>query len=191
MTAGGNGIAATPGESSRWWFLRAAAPPLVGVGLAYALWWISDRLLYVGPLDRAQFGWLVVVPVWSLSPFAAAYAWRRLDESQRLMVASIVGSALAVVAAFLFWLASAIPDCQFGAVRSPAEWIVPPLIVGVVVGAGFAATCLATTAVLRGHRWAALLVGAASAFALVFAIVLVASSLLPLGTGICQPLPPG
>ena len=38
----------------------AMLTPLVGVALAYGLWWISDRLLYIGPLDRATFGWLVV-----------------------------------------------------------------------------------------------------------------------------------
>jgi hypothetical protein len=54
------------------------AGPLGTIGLAYVLWWVSDRLLYVGPLVRATFGWLVVMPVWWLSPAVAAFLWRRL-----------------------------------------------------------------------------------------------------------------
>ncbi|MBA2373099.1 MAG: hypothetical protein H0V74_02700, partial [Chloroflexi bacterium] len=38
------------------------AVPLALVALAYALWWLSDRLGYIGPLDRAAFGWAVVIP---------------------------------------------------------------------------------------------------------------------------------
>src|SRR5919106_4121180 len=105
----------------------ATLTPLVGVALAYVLWWISDRLLYIGPLDRAKFGWLVVVPVWSLTPVAAAFAWRALNPRQSAVVAGVVGLVLAASAAFLFWLASAFPDCQFGAGRSPPPRTGPSL----------------------------------------------------------------
>jgi hypothetical protein len=161
--------------------------PLAGVVLAYVLWWISDRLLYIGPLDRAKFGWLVVVPVWSLTPVAAAYAWRTLDQRQSAVAAGVVGLILTVASAVLFWVASAFPDCQFGAVRTPAEWIVPSLIVGIVIGGGFAASCLAGTATLRrGHRWISLVVGGGSAFVLIFAALLVASLFIGIGHGVCQ-----
>ena len=161
------------------------AAPLAGVALAYALWWISDRLLYVGPLDRATFGWLVVVPVWSLTPVLAAFAWRRLNPGQTVAVAAAVGLVLSASAALLFWLAAAAPNCQFGAVRSPAEWVVPSLIIGLVIGGGFAAACLGTTAVARRARWwAVLAIGAGSAFALVFLAILVATPFLL--SGGCQ-----
>jgi hypothetical protein len=32
--------------------------PLAGAAAAYLLWWISDRLLVIGPFDRAAWGWL-------------------------------------------------------------------------------------------------------------------------------------
>lgn len=166
----------------------AALTPLAGVALAYVLWWISDRLLYIGPLDRAKFGWLIVVPVWSLTPVAAAYAWRPLNRSQSAVAAGVIGLLLTAAAAVLFWLATAFPNCEFGAVRSPAEWIIPSLIVGLVIGAGFAAACLGAAAVARRARWwAALLVGAGSAFALVFVALLIAVPFLM--SGGCQRTP--
>jgi hypothetical protein len=163
----------------------AVLTPLVGVALAYGLWWISDRLLYNGPLDRAQFGWLVVVPVWSLTPVAAAHAWRTLNSRQSTVAAGVVGLLLTVASAVLFWAASAFPNCEFGAVRTPGEWVIPSVIVGLAVGAGFAAACLGATAVAKRARWwAVLLVGAGSAFALVFVAILVAAPFLM--SGGCQ-----
>jgi hypothetical protein len=61
-------------------FLVAAAAPLAIVALAYALWWISDRLLDIGPLDRAAFGWAVVIPIWLAAPIVAGFIWSRLSR---------------------------------------------------------------------------------------------------------------
>lgn len=163
----------------------AAATPLAGVALAYLLWWISDRLLYIGPFDRATFGWLVVVPVWALTPVVAGYAWRPLNAPQTAAAVAMVGLVITAIATSLLWLASAFPDCEFGAVRSPAEWIVPSVVVGVVIGGGFAAACLGTAAaVRRGRWWSAFLVGAGSAVALVFLAILVAAPFIV--SGGCQ-----
>lgn len=170
--------AATPEPRRAAWarVAIAAAAPLAGVALAYLLWWISDRLVVIGPLDRATFGWLVVVPVWALTPTMAAYAWRALDAEETWLVAAAVGLVIAALAAVLFWLAGAFPDCEFGAQRTPVELILPSVIVGMVIGGGFAATCLVTAAVLRrGRWWSALLVGAGSALALVFVAIMVAA----------------
>jgi hypothetical protein len=179
--------AATPEPRRAAWarVAIAAAAPLAGVALAYLLWWISDRLVVIGPLDRATFGWLVVVPVWALTPTMAAYAWRALEAEETWFVAAAVGLVIAFLAALLFWLAAAFPDCEFGAVRTPAEWIVPSAIVGLVIGGGFAATCLVTVAVLRGGRWwSALLVGAGSALAVFFLAIIVAAPFVM--SGGCQ-----
>ncbi len=163
----------------------AALVPLAGAALAYALWWISDRLLYVGPLDRAQFGWLVVVPVWSLTPVAAAVAWRALDPAVRAKAAVVLGVLIALASAALFWSASAFPSCEVAAVRSPAEWVLPSVVVGLVIGGGFAAVCLGATAVAtRARWWVVVLAGAGSAFALVLLAILVAAPFL-MGGG-CQ-----
>ena len=179
--------AATPQPRRAAWarVVIAAAAPLAAVALAYLLWWISDRLVVIGPLDRAAFGWLVVVPVWALTPTIAAYAWRALEGEETSLVAAAVGLVIAALAALLFWLAAAFLDCEFGAVRTPAEWILPSVIVGLVIGGGFAATCLLTVAVARrGRWWSALLVGAGSALALVFLAILVAAPFVM--SGGCQ-----
>lgn len=72
------------------------AASLATVALGYALWSVSDRLLYIGPLDRAAFGWAVVVPVWALAPVAAALAWRRLTPAAPRWLPLRSGSSSAV-----------------------------------------------------------------------------------------------
>jgi hypothetical protein len=66
-------------------------------GLADLLWWISDRLGDVGPLDRAAFGWVVVIPVWIAAPVAAGFAWRTIDRRTTGAIAALVGTVVAVV----------------------------------------------------------------------------------------------
>ncbi len=154
----------------------AAATPLAGAALAYGLWWISDRLLYIGPLDRAKFGWLVVIPIWALTPVVAAYAWRPLNARQSRVAVGIVGLVITAAAALLIWLSSAFPDCQFGATFTPADVVIPALIIGAVIGGGFAAACLGAAATARRARWWVVLpVGAGSAFALVFVAIMAAA----------------
>ena len=151
--------------------------PLGTVGIAYAIWWISDRMVYVGPLDRAAFGWLVVVPVWMLAPIAAAYAWRSLSGRELALAVTLTGLVVGAAAAWLIWAASAFEllDCQFGALRGPSDFIPGSLFFGAVVGGGLAGICRGTLAVLRrAPWWAALLVGAGSQLVLVFV------SLIPL-----------
>jgi hypothetical protein len=155
------------------------AVPLAVVVLAYGLWWISDRLLYIGPLDRAAFGWAVVVPVWASAPIAAAFAWRGLSQRGTTVAALVVGCAIAAAAALLFWLGVAHPDCQFGAVRSPNDWILPSLIAGAVIGAGPPVSgLLAVTLVRKGRPWRAALLGLAAEVTLVFVAIIAAGTLL-------------
>lgn len=157
--------------------------------MAYLLWWVSDRLVIIGPLDRAAFGWLVVIPVWALTPFAAALAWRLIDTRSLLRAAAVTGLLMSAAAAVLFGLAFASSLCDSGAVRTPAASIVPALVIGLTVGAGFAAACLGATAVLRqGRSWPALLVGAVGAIVLILLVAVIATSLV-MGGGGCQPMP--
>lgn len=166
-------------------FALGVAVPLALVALAYALWWISDRLLYIGPLDRAAFGWAVVVPVWLAAPVAAGFAWRGLTSWTRNIAALVVGALVAGVAAVLFWQSVAYPNCEYGATHTPAEWILPSLALGAVIGGGLAISGLVTSAVVRqGRPWLAVVVGAGTEFVMVFAAILVAGMVL-LGPG-CQ-----
>jgi len=155
------------------------AAPLATVALAYALWSVSDRLLYIGPLDRAAFGWAVVVPVWTIAPVAAAFAWRRLSPRRTAVAAAALGLIISFAAAALLWSAFAFPNCQFGAIRSPIEVVPPSVIVGLIIGFGLAAAgLLSATLLRRGHPWRASAAGAGSGLALVFVALFAATVVL-------------
>jgi hypothetical protein len=157
---------------------RAVAAPIAVAALAFVLWVISDHLLYVGPLDRATFGWAVVIPVWAAAPLTAGIAWVSLSASARRLAAAICALAIGGVAAVLFWQAAAFPACQYGAVRGPAEWLVPSIALGAVIGGGFSVSGLAAvTQVRAGRRWHALMIGAGTQVAVVFVAILFVVSL--------------
>jgi hypothetical protein len=166
-------------------FALGVAVPLAVVALAYALWWTSDRLMYIGPLDRAAFGWAVVIPVWVAAPVAAGFAWYRLTPRLALLAAAVVGATISGAAAALFWQAVAEPSCEFGAIRTAGLWVLPSLILGAVIGGGLAASALIATRLVReGHPWRGVVLGAASEAVMVFAAILVAGAMM-VGSG-CQ-----
>lgn len=163
----------------------AVGVPLAVGGAAYGLWSLSDRLVQIGPLDRASFGWLVVVPLWAAAPTAAGFAWRRLSSAAQSTVATICGLVVGSVVAALFWLAVSSPGCQFGPSRPAQEWWGPALEVGLLIGGGFAvAGVVATRFVAAGRPWLALLVGATIQFGIAaLAIFLFYSQM---AFGVCQ-----
>ena len=166
-------------------FALGVAAPIAVASLAYALWWISDRLLYVGPIDRAAFGWAVVIPLWVSTPIAAGFVWNRLTRRGSALAAVVVGAVVSGAAAALFWRAVAHPSCEFGATRAPIDWVLPSLLVGVVIGGGLAVSgLLAATLVRRGRPWRAAVLGAGTEVVLVFAAIVSAGVVL-IGPG-CQ-----
>jgi hypothetical protein len=139
--------------------IRVASIPLLVVGSAALLWFVSDRLLYVGPLDRATFGWGVVVPIWAAAPAAAGYAWRRLALGTRTAAAIIGGLSVGGVAAGLLWWSAATVSCRPS--HAPVDLILPAIAVGAVVGGGFGLGCrVASDQLLAGHPWRAITFGA-------------------------------
>jgi hypothetical protein len=156
-----------------------AVVPLAVVGLAYLLWWISDRLVYVGPLDRAAFGWVVVIPTWIAAPALVGFVWRTLDQRTTLAVAALVGTMIAAVTALLLWQAIAFPACETGAIRTPQEMALPALLIGSVVGGGVALSGLVSARFARqGRLIAALVLGATTEVLMVAVAILVAASTL-------------
>jgi hypothetical protein len=161
--------------------LSRAAAPLVVIAVAGALWLISDRLLYVGPLDRATFGWTVVVPIWAAAPFAAALAWRGFQRRARTLAVVACGLPLGGLAAALLWLALAFPACA--PARGPVEWLPPAIVLGVVIGGGFGVNCLIASGQVRtGHPWRALVFGAVGQLAIIGLVLTIAFSLF---FGVC------
>lgn len=165
-------------------FALGVAVPLAVVALAYAMWWLSDRLLYIGPLDRAAFGWAVVIPLWVSTPIAAGFVWHRLNLRGRTLAASVVGAVVSAVATVLLWRSAAYATCEFGATRASIDWVLPSLLVGVVIGGGLAVSgLLAATLVRRVRPWRAAVLGAGTDVVLVFAAILAGAVLM--GPG-CQ-----
>ena len=147
--------------------------PLAIAALAYGLWWLSDRLIQIGPLDRAAFGWSVVIPVWIGGPVVAALIWRPLTRRDTRVAALAYAVLVSVASAMLLWQSVAFPDCV-NPIRTAAEWILPALLVGMTVGGGLAGSGLLGTRVLRsGHPWPAVALTAAAEFGLIFVAIFV------------------
>lgn len=134
------------------------APSLLLLGLA--VWFVSDRLVIIGPFDRAQIGWAVVVPLLAIAPGAAALAGPRSASPglARLVVAgvSIVTGLFVVVG-----LAATITSLDCRPVISPLEVVPRTLPTAFVLGVGFALSAAAAWGpALQGRTLVALLVGA-------------------------------
>lgn len=148
--------------------------PLAIVGLAFALWSISDRAGYIGPLDKATFGWISVIPLWIAAPVVAGFAWRHLSSRGSVGVALGVWGVVAITASVLLWQAVVYPDCDFGANVTPLEWVIPSTLIGALIGAGPALGGLVVSFLLRqGQRWRAIIFGAALELTLVFGTIVV------------------
>jgi hypothetical protein len=176
-----------PGESShRSGTAPAVVVPLAVVAVGYLLWAVSDRLLYIGPLDRATFGWLIVVPVWLAAPIAAGFAARGLERRERRLATAALGIVVAGLAAFALWQAGAISDCQFGARQDATSWVLQSNAIGALVGAGFGLSALLVGRLVQDQRpWRAVAAGAAAGIALLFVDILVVA-LVILGSDGCQ-----
>ena len=168
-------------------FIVAVVVPLAIVALAFASWSLGNQRPSIGPLDRAAFGWLVVLPIWIAAPVVAGFAWSHLPSAGRVLAALLVGATISFVAATLLWqaLAPAGTTCQFGPISSSGEQVLPSLVVGVVLGGGLVASGLLVSRLAReGRPVRAIVVGAGAELALTLGAV-VTAGLLILGP-VCQ-----
>jgi hypothetical protein len=153
--------------------IAAIAIPLAILMLACGLWWISDQLLYIGPLDRAAFGWAIVIPVWCSGPVVAAFAWRGLTRRDTKLAAVGFGLVVTAVSGVLFWRSVAFPDCV-NPIRSAADWILPALVLGLTIGGGLAASGLLGRDIIRsGHPWWGVVITAGTEFGMIFVAIFV------------------
>lgn len=125
--------------------LVAVAIPLALLAVAYASWAISDRLLWIGPFDRAAFGWTFVMPIAWLAPGIAGLGWSRMPSARRRIAALIVGAAVAGVSGVL--LAHSITFANCAPVVSWIDNLPASLVIGAVIGAGPAGGALAAASV--------------------------------------------
>ena len=143
------------------------AVPLALLGIAYAAWAISDRLVQIGPLDRAQFAWLVVVPLLTVTPIATGLAWRRLSTRQiwfaALVVAAIVGTVVGVFYALA--IVGSTHSCE-SARLSGGDIAFATSLTAIIAGGGYAASGAASALLVRQRRpYLAALAGASGGFA--------------------------
>lgn len=85
-------------SSIRPWWPVLVGPALLVLGVA--LLFVSDAVLYIGPFDRAAFGWTFCVPLLAIAPAASGLAGRWSSPTVTLAVAGAVavGSGLFVLA---------------------------------------------------------------------------------------------
>ncbi|MEW5991144.1 MAG: hypothetical protein AB1736_07325 [Chloroflexota bacterium] len=164
------------------------AGPLAMFALLFALWLTSDRLVKIGPLDRGLFFWLVLLPLWCLSPALAALGWRRLGPGVDRPAAVVLGLVLAVVAAAILWSAGTADQatCEHGP-RTPAPGLILPMgIVGVVIGSGWAFCALvASSLIARGRTGRGIGLGVALMFA-AFIVAVIATGAVIMVAGGCN-----
>lgn len=178
----------TPREASSMTGRLSWLAPVVALAIAYALWWVSDRLGQVGPLDRAAFGWSVVVPVALAAPVVAGLVWRGLALRQERMAALAAGAIVGVAAAVIFWRAAVAQSCETAPTRTAADWILPSALTGAFVGVSLVAGGLAAAALFRGHQRVAAIVAGVVLDGLILTLGLLVLAAMLSGPGCERPV---
>jgi hypothetical protein len=150
--------------------------------------WLSGtcrtRLIWIGPIDRATFGWAVVVPMCLLAPVLSGLAARRVGERVALLASLLAATFIAV---FFAWSLAA-NVTQIGCDRNPDAALVigHAVPVGLAVGLTFAAAAWATLR-LRGQLPLAIAVGLGTA--IVGGVVSILVFATQFGGALCVPVP--
>jgi hypothetical protein len=120
---------------------------------------------------------------------AAGFAARVLSRRLVATAGLLVGLAVAGIAAFLFWQASAFPACgAAGPIRSPGEYAGPSVLVGLALGVGMSVgVVVAGRRMAAGSPVSATIAGVASQLAAMFLAILVATGTLALSCNRAAP----
>ncbi len=166
---------------------RSTVPLLVApllVVAAIALLKISNELLSIGPFDRAQFGWLIPIPMLLLAPAVAGLAARATGE--RRAMAALIALSAALGGFVTVLIASS--TRQIGCTPIEGAWgaLVPAAFIGFTGGLGFAAAGIVALR-LRERPLVALLGSAATAVIAGALTLIVFGAVFAAGT--CVPLP--
>ena len=164
--------------------------PAAVATVAYVLWRISDALLTIGPLDRAQFGWVVVVPVWLLTPVVAAFMWGRLTPAHAMQAAIWLNLLVAAIAAWLLWrsIVDGGQGCEFGPAVSPETRAVQSIWIGLVIGLDPAlAGLIGRRFAIRGAVWRTIATAIGVGFALLWVAVLLGAAIASSSIGCNRP----
>jgi hypothetical protein len=138
-----------------------AAPLLVGAALV--IYVVSNDLRTIGPFNRSQIGWFVVVPLYLLAPGALSLAWRSQEtrRSGRAVLLAVAASLGLILAA---GLATATTQIGCRQVTSPLEVLPFAVLMGMASALSFATpVLLASVPARRGRTGLAFVVGAGAA----------------------------
>ena len=148
-----------PGRRSRSPAALGVAPLLLLLGLA--IWFVADRLVTIGPFDRAQIEGVVVLPLIAIAPGAAAIAGSG-STSPGLARLVVVAVSAAIALFVVIGLAATVTFLDCRPVTSPLQVVPRTLPTALVLGVGFALSAAAAWGpALRGRGVVALLVSAA------------------------------
>ena len=125
----------------------AIAAPLALLAIAYALLVVSSNLVHIGPVDRATFGWAVVIPLWLAVPGVAGLAWAPLLRRDRLLAAAALAAVVALATAIS--LATSITQVGCTPVTSWTDDLPLSVAVGVAFGISHSAAGLAAAAAVQ------------------------------------------
>jgi hypothetical protein len=159
-----------------------AGPALFATGVV--LGFVSNAMIWIGPIDRATFGWAVVVPMCLVAPVLSGLAARRVGEQAALLASLLAAAAIAV---FFAWSLAA-NVTQIGCDRNPDAALVigHAVPVGLAVGVTFAGAAWATLR-LRGQLPLAIAVGLGTA--IVGGVVSILVFATQFGGVTCVPVP--
>ena len=128
---------------------------------AFLVWYVSDRLVVIGPFDRAQIGWAVVMPLAALAPGVAALPERdtRLIRASRVVSA---GVSVGLGGFVLVGLAVTVTFANCRPVTSPWDVLPNAIPTALMASASYwFAYVSAANRIHQGTALLALLVGAA------------------------------
>lgn len=138
----------------------AVGAPIGVLVVAFAMWQFSDRVGYVGPLDKATFFWILVVPVWLFASVVAGWSWCDLGPRSSSMVRLIVGTVVTLTVATLLWIVATDSDCDYGPRTTPIGWVVSSVLLGLSLGGGLVASgSRAAREIRAGRRLRAVVLG--------------------------------
>ena len=149
----------TPPETRPTRAALALAVPLGLLAIGFGLLAISSALVNIGPLDRAQFAWLIAVPIITSVPLAAGLAWRSLATWAPAVGAGLIAVSVGAASGVFLWMNVSHPDCQFGSVLSDSESMAASIQVGTISGVVYGLAAILGVALVRNQppRRAALL----------------------------------
>ena len=109
--------------------------------VALVVWFVADRLVIVGPFDRAQISGFIAMPLLLLAPGALGVAAAQADARRGRLALTLVPVALGVLT--VVGLMAAVVQINCRPVASPAEVLGPALTVGLAAALAFGLPALA------------------------------------------------